>query len=102
MYRNLSWCCLLIFGAAASAADPLPVVGDVEGQPLGQNADRIAKALDFLGATLPADVTKDLNAAIEARDGKKIQELLDPRALLQVTINPEARVKVARGPAGAT
>ena len=49
----------IVFIALASiglAADPLPVVDDVEGQPLGQNADRIAKALDFLGRSLPADV----------------------------------------------
>jgi hypothetical protein len=84
------------------AADPLPIVGDVEGQPLGQNADRIAKALDFLGAALPADVQKQLTVAVEAKDAKKVQEILDPRVLLQVTINPESRVKVARGPADAT
>src|SRR5262249_34719710 len=83
-------------------ADDLPVIGDVDGQPLGQNADRIAKALEFLGTPLPADVNKDLNAAIAARQARKIQQILDPRALLQVTINPESRVKVAHGPAGAT
>ncbi len=82
-------------------ADPLAEVSGVEGQPLGQNADRIAKALDFLGKSMPANVRKDLNAAIEARDAKKIQEILDPQALLQVTLNPESRVKVARGPAAA-
>jgi EF hand len=102
MRLTLSLYCLALFAIAGRAADPLPVVGDVEGQPLGQNADRIAKALDFLGAPLPSDVSKDLNDAITARDAKKIQELLDARALLQVTINPEARVKVARGPANAS
>src|SRR5829696_2491306 len=84
------------------AADPLPVVGDVEGQPLGQNADRVAKALEFLGTPLPADVASELSAAVTARDGKKVQQVLDARALLQVTINPESRVKVARGPGPAT
>lgn len=86
----------------ARAADPLPVVGDVEGQPLGQNADRIAKALDFLGTSLPADVANSLNEAIAAQDAKKVQQLLDPRVVLQVTINPESRVKVATGPGSTT
>ncbi|HJZ90586.1 MAG TPA: CehA/McbA family metallohydrolase [Gemmataceae bacterium] len=97
---------LSLFAAACliiplRAADPLPLVGDVEGQPLGQNADRVAKALEFLGTSLPTDVAKELTAAVEARDARKIQQILDARALLQVTINPESRVKVARGPAPA-
>ncbi len=83
-------------------ADKLEVVSDVEGQPLGQNADRISKALEFLGFPLPKDTAKNLNDAIEKRDAKKIQEILDAHVLLQVSINPEARVKVNRGPAEAT
>src|SRR5947209_863075 len=99
---RLSLFALVLLAFSLHAADPLPIVGDVDGQPLGQNADRVAKALDTLGTPLPADVKSALAASVEARDAKKIQELLDARALLQVTINPEARVKVARGPAGAT
>ena len=87
---------------ALAAADPLPVVGDVEGQPLGANAERVGKALEFLGTPLPADVAGKLAEAITAKDAKKIQEILDPRALLQVTINPESRVKVANGPGSTT
>ena len=87
--------------ALPAIADPLSEVSGVEGQPLGQNADRVAKALDFLGKSLPADVQKQLAAAIEARDAKKIQQVLDPQVLLQVTLSPESRVKVARGPAAA-
>ena len=83
-------------------ADPLPVVADVDGQPLGQNADRVGKALETLGTPLPADVAAALTQAVAARDAKKIQEIMDARCLLQVTVNPEARVKVARGPAEAT
>lgn len=92
----------LAFCLSVRAADPLPVVSDVEGQPLGQNADRVAKALQFLGTPLPTDVATALAAAIDARDTNKIQQILDTRVLLQVTINPESRVKVARGPAPAT
>jgi len=87
--------------ARLSAADAPPVVADVEGQPLAANAERLTKALQFLGAPLPADPTQELQAAIDAKDVKKIQQVLDPRALFVVTLNPESRVKVARGPAEA-
>ena len=50
---------------------------------------------------LPADVSKELAAAIAAKDAKKIQEVLDKHVLFVVSLNPEARVKVARGPADA-
>src|SRR4029079_5673493 len=59
------------------------------------------KALDFLGAPLTADAATALQAAIDARDARKVQELLDPRVVFVVSINPESRVKVARGPAPA-
>src|SRR5207237_1375303 len=44
---------------------------------------------------------KALQAACADRDAAGIQRLLDPHVLLAVSINPEARVKVARGPAPA-
>jgi hypothetical protein len=87
---------------AVARADKLEIVGDVDGQPLGQNAERIGKALEFLGFPLSKDTAKNLADAIDKRDAKKIQEILDAHVLLQVSINPEARVKVNRGPAEAT
>ncbi|MDB5307232.1 MAG: h, partial [Gemmataceae bacterium] len=91
----------LVPPARLSAADPPPVVGDVEGQPLAANAERLTKALEFLGAPLDAETAKTLQAAVEAKDGKAVQQVLDQRVLFVVSLNPEARVKVARGPAGA-
>jgi hypothetical protein len=72
-----------------------PVV--VEAQPLAANIERLDQALDHLGTPLPADVRAALRRAGQARDGKRLQELLDPYVLLSVHINPEARVKVMRG-----
>jgi hypothetical protein len=72
---------------------------EVEGQPLAANVERLRQALDFLGAPLPAETAAALKAA--GQDGKAIQKALDPRALLVVNVNPESRVKVARGPAEA-
>jgi hypothetical protein len=103
---NFSWilrgspvlAAILIAGGAVHAGiDPV----DVEGQPLAANAGRLIQAFDFLGSPLPEDVRAKLQEAIEARDARKIQELLDPRVLLVVSINPESRVKVARGQASA-
>jgi hypothetical protein len=75
---------------------------EVEGQPLAANANRLLEALQFLGAPLAAETTQKLQVAVKARDARKIQELLDPHVLVVVTINPESRVKAARGPAPAT
>ena len=45
--------------------------------------------------------TAALGDAIDAQDAKAVQAILDPHVLLIVNINPELRVKVARGPARA-
>jgi hypothetical protein len=87
----------LLVASPARAADPPPLV-DVELQPLAANAERLTKALEFLGAPLPAATAKELG---DAKDAKKLQEVLDKHVLFVVSINPEARVKVARGPADA-
>jgi hypothetical protein len=86
--------------AATSAAASLATVV-VEGQPLAANIERLAAALDFLGAPLPADVRASLLKAGQARDSQALQQLLDGRVLLSVHINPESRVRVERGPAPA-
>jgi hypothetical protein len=89
---------LLGFAGAARAVDAPPVVGGVEGQPLAANAARVVKTLDFLGTPLPADAAKELAKAIEDKDAKKVQEVLDKHVMFVVGINPESRVKAARGP----
>jgi hypothetical protein len=93
---------LLAVAPAAIAVDQPPIVAGVEGQPLAANAARLVKALDFLGAPLPAEPAKALAKAIEDKDAKAIQQVLDKHVLFVVTINPEARVKAARGPAEPT
>ncbi len=85
--------------ANASAA-PLAVV-DVDAQPLAANIQRVLAALDSLGAPLSASLRTELLAAGQGRDARKLQALIDPQVLLAVHINPEVRVKVARGPAPA-
>ncbi len=73
----------------------------VDGQPLGANVERVMAAYDLLGAPLPEALQASLRNAARARDARAMQELLDPLVLLTVQLNPEARVKVGRGPAKA-
>src|SRR5262249_55119773 len=86
---------------ALAGAQKVDVVSDVEGQPLAENIKRLLSTLDFLGSPLSKEATDALQAAAAGRDAGKLQKLLDPHVLLQVAINPESRVKVARGQADA-
>jgi hypothetical protein len=92
---------LILLTAVPGFAQKVAVV-EVEGQPLAANAQRLLDALQFLGAPLFADAAAELQKAIKARDANKIQELLDPQVLVVVTLNPESRVKAARGPGATT
>jgi hypothetical protein len=71
----------------------------VDGQPLAANVARVLDALDYLGHPLPAAITRDLRTAVDNRDSAALQNLLDPQTLFVISINPELRVKVARGAA---
>jgi hypothetical protein len=77
----------------------------VESQPLLAQALRLNDALSFLGSSLEQDDIKKLEALQHEEPSKetskRIQEILDPYCLAVVSINPEARVKVARGDAAA-
>ena len=92
----LSIACL----ALGQAQTTLPIA-DVEGQPLGASAARLIEAMELLGVPLAMPVVEKLNQAIQDRDEEDIQQILDPHALLAISLNPEVRVKVRRGPAKA-
>lgn len=91
--------CLSI-GCVALAADVPQAT--VEGQPLGANIERVITALEYLGQPLPDSTVSQLRLAAKQRDAGRLQELLDPHVLFVVSLNPEVRVKVARGPADGT
>ena len=77
-------------------------VVEVEGQPLAAQANRVVEALDFLGSPMDKNTLDGLKKACEMRDATKIQQILDPLTLVNININPEARVKVSRGKAEAS
>ncbi|GAB2575259.1 CehA/McbA family metallohydrolase [Spirosoma areae] len=83
----------------------LPIVTDIEPQPLLAQAIRLQEALSFLGSSLSEADIKRLKGLQQKTPNTEtvtqIQSILDPYCLAMVTINPEARVKVVRGPAPA-
>ena len=106
MFRLPSLRLSFVIGLALTAVVRVPAAEDllvvpVEGQPLAANIARVIEALDYLGAPLPANLRAELAKVGAARDATKLQQLLDPHVLAGVHINPEARVRVARGPAPA-
>jgi hypothetical protein len=93
-------CSFRLAGLFAAGLQEVPA-GDVEGQPLAANCIRLLDALEYLGAPLPQDVAQPLNEAIKSENPGVLQRVLDPYVLFVVSINPELRVKVQRGPADA-
>ena len=95
---------LLIF--LACSFSPLNSAGletvATEGQPLGAQVRRLARAMHLLGKPFPEELESSVVSAARARDVVRIQQLLDPHVLIEISINPEERVKARRGPAPAT
>ena len=90
-------------GIGAARAEDLPVVNDVDLQPLAAQILRVVEALDILGQPLaPADKAK-IDKAIDSTDQRAgvqtLQEVVDRHCLIGIDINPESRVKAAQGPA---
>ncbi len=106
---------LLCLGSALPAIaqhehhhDPAPAttaVSGVEPQPLLAHALRLSEALTFLGSSLPKEHEQELRELLDQplteNTSTAIQRILDQYCLAIVDINPEARVKVSRGPANA-
>ncbi len=95
---------LVIALAGPCRADELPVVANVEYQPLAAQVVRMLDALDSLGESLRAADAVELRrlSAGAANPDKAIiemQKILDRYCLAGVDINPESRVKVEQGAA---
>jgi len=89
-------------GVPGALCEDLAPVAGVEAQPLIAQVKRVAEALEFVGSPLGAEERAALSRAYELKADEAveaIQKVLAPRVLIGVHINPESRVKVARGPA---
>jgi hypothetical protein len=108
MQRIMMWCNLLVCLVVAQYgySQQLPIV-NVSGssQPLLAQAIRLDEALSSLGSLLSSRDSRSLRALQQKPAGaevaREIQTILDPYCLALVEINPEARVKIVRGPATA-
>jgi len=93
--------------AAPLHAASLPIVANVERQPLAAQARRVAEALDMLGSPLPEADRKALEAAIADKDAAKsveaIQAVLDKYCIAGirgiVRNKADTRLTVTAGPA---
>jgi hypothetical protein len=108
-YPALRWTrCLLMaaiscLGCAGQlwAAEGPAIVKGVEWQPLAAQVDRVIEAMDYIGSPVSPEIKSTFEKLRNRTDtnglSEEIQKALDPLCLLLVDINPESRVKVARG-----
>jgi len=82
------------------------IISNVAPQPLLVQAIRLKEALSFLGSSLSPEDEKRLSilqsGPLTQQVANEVQAIFDPYCLAFININPEARVKVERGPAKAT
>lgn len=94
-----------LLATQAARPEALPKVLEVEAQPLLAQAIRLDESLSALGSVLSSSDSRRLRALQKQAPGREvvrqIQEVLDPYCFAMVEVNPEARVKVIRGPAAA-
>ncbi|MFN0172776.1 MAG: CehA/McbA family metallohydrolase [Bryobacteraceae bacterium] len=99
-------CLPLLFCGLILRGEELPVVPNVEYQPLAAQVARVLQALELIGEPLEAGDAAAVKKILDAGSGGaqqvlKIQEILDRHCLVGVNINPESRVKVQQGQAKA-
>ncbi len=104
IFRLIALC--LIGGLLAGYegyAQSLPILSGVEPQPFISQVTRLGEALSYLGSSFPERIDGRIEALGKHVPSpqlvRELQEVLDPLCLLMVHINPQARVKVMRGPA---
>ena len=92
----------------STTADPLPMVEEVNWPQLRRQAETMSPAPGGPGSPLSAEGGQALRKLLSEKEPRnpdaaaaEVQKLLDSLCLVGVTINPESRVKVVRGPAAA-
>ncbi len=96
---------LLLGSAAASLAEeaaPLPIVKDVQRQPLVAQVRRLVEAIDYLGVPLREVDRSALDAALKQMDAAAcaaaIQKVLDPHCLVGVELKSDKEITAVSGP----
>ena len=84
-------------------APPLPVV-EADWPALRAQTSQLLTHLETLKASLPAKTAEEIRALLDDDEAdpddasRSVQQLLDAHCLISVSVNPESRVKAARGP----
>jgi hypothetical protein len=86
-----------VCGACAHAQPSLPLVEDVESGPLKKHINRLQEVIQHSLSATDQDALRNFGSGKDDIS-EGVQKLLDPYCLISVTINPESRVKAARGP----
>ena len=79
----------------------VPVVPEVDAQPLAANLERVVRTLEIIGQPLDEATKGAIQDAIKAGDVSAMQKAIDSHVFVAVHVNPEVRVKASRGPAPA-
>lgn len=94
-----------LLGLSPVRAEPLPLLDTVEWTPFRTQTQALLHALARLDGAVPAETVQAVQSLLEPkmpanprRAARTVQKLLDAHCLIGVTINPESRVKAARGP----
>jgi hypothetical protein len=96
---------LVLLTNSLPAQSDLPLIDEVDGMALRGHVKNLLAGLEKQNAALPAETLAQLRPLLEkeptdaAAAATALQKVLDAHCLLGVSINPESRVKAARGPA---
>ena len=93
----LAFLCSAACGECAHAQTSLPLVEDVESGPLRKHINRLQEVIQHSLSATDRDALRTFGSGKDDIS-ESVQKLLDPYCLIGVTINPESRVKAARGP----
>src|SRR5262245_12546840 len=101
IFSTLFFCVTPILSAQDRVA--LPLVTDVERQPLAAQVGRLIEALDFLGDPLRAADRAAMDAAFKEMDAAKsiegIQRVLDSYCMVSVDLKSDMEITAAAGSA---
>jgi hypothetical protein len=97
--KIMSWLIASVLGGCVATS----TLQESDSQRLASHARQLLRILEPIKdqGTLVKELRQTLRAETEATLPKRLHRLLESRCLMRVTINPESRVKAARGPATA-
>jgi hypothetical protein len=105
MARTVFVCMLLgtVLLEPVGAGTSLPLVEGTDWHQVRADCQRLFKEMEKFKFPLPADTAKELSRLLETEPtdpeaaAAQVQKLFDPHCLAGININPESRVKAARG-----